>query len=46
MPCIDEDTAEKMVGFIGEMLEKSAKGSPTDILDCYGKVKEYHTTLP
>jgi hypothetical protein len=32
VPCIDKDTAEKMVVFIGEMLEKSSKGSPTDML--------------
>ncbi len=46
MPCIGEDTAEKMVSFIGEMLGKSAKGSVSDILDYYGKIKYYHDTLP
>ena len=32
MPCIDDDTAHKIVVFAGQVLEKAAKGSISDLL--------------
>ena len=32
VPCIDDDTAHKIVVFGGEVLEKAAKGSPKDLI--------------
>ena len=43
---MDEDTAGNMVGFIGDMLNKLARGSASDLIDCYTKIKDYHNTLP
>ena len=32
VPCIDEDTAGKIVKFIGDVLAKAAKGSISDLI--------------
>jgi hypothetical protein len=32
---MDEDTAGNMVGFIGDILNRLARGSPSDMIDCY-----------
>jgi hypothetical protein len=32
MPCIDDDTAHKIVVFAGQVLDKAAKGSISDLL--------------
>ncbi len=46
MPCMDEYTAADMVAFIGDTLNKLAKGSINDFIACYNKTKDYHNTLP
>ncbi len=35
-----------MVLFIGQALEKTAKGSITDIANYYNRTKDYHNILP
>jgi hypothetical protein len=43
---MDEYTAADMVAFIGDTLNKLAKGSINDFIACYNKTKDYHNTLP
>lgn len=41
IPCIDEDTAGKIVKFIGSTLDKAAKGSVSDIISLINDVKKF-----
>lgn len=44
--CGDDATAHKIVAFIGEALDKGAKGSVTDIIQLITMVKEFVASLP
>jgi len=46
VPCIDDTTAHKLVVFIGELLEKAAKGSPSDIATIVQMVKDFGNQIP
>ena len=46
VPCIDDDTAHKIVVFIGEVLEKAAKISPTDIASLISLIKGFGDQIP
>lgn len=46
VPCIDEDTAGKIVSFIGVVLEKAAKGSIADIVSLIDLVKKFADEIP
>jgi hypothetical protein len=46
VPCIDEDTAKNIVGFIGTVLEKAAKGSVTDLISLVDLIKKFGDTIP
>ena len=41
MPCIDDDTAHKIVVFIGKVLDKAAKGSVSDLINIAQMVKDF-----
>lgn len=41
VPCIDEDTAHKIVVFIGEVLGKAAKGGVSDLLALKDIIKKF-----
>lgn len=41
MPCIDDATAHKIVVFIGQVLDKAAKGSISDIIGLIDLVKKF-----
>lgn len=44
--CIDDDTAHKIVLFIGEILEKAAKGSITDLVQLVNLIKAFGDQIP
>ena len=46
MPCIDDTTAHKLVVFIGDVLEKAARGSPTDITKLIDEIKAFGDQIP
>jgi hypothetical protein len=46
VPCIDEDTAGKIVRFIGEVLEKAAKGSISDLLALKKIIQDFGDQIP
>lgn len=46
VPCIDDDTAHKIVVFGGEVLEKAAKGSITDLVQLIGLIKGFGDQIP
>jgi carbon monoxide dehydrogenase subunit G len=46
MPCIDDATAHKIVVFLGQLLEKAAKGSPSDISQIVSMVKAFGDQIP
>jgi hypothetical protein len=46
MPCIDEATAHKINVFIGEVLEKAAKGSVTDLVQLVNLIKAFGDQIP
>lgn len=46
MPCIDDDTAHKIVVFAGQILEKAAKGSVSDILSIINLIKDFGNQIP
>ena len=46
VPCIDEDTAKNIVGFIGTVLEKAAKGSVSDLISLIDLIKKFGDTIP
>jgi hypothetical protein len=41
VPCIDETTASKIVKFIGEVLEKAAKGSVSDLISLKNLIQKF-----
>ena len=41
MPCIDDETAHKIVVFIGKVLEKAAKGSIGDLTSLVKIIKDF-----
>ena len=41
VPCIDEDTAKKIVDFIGVVLEKAARGSISDLISLSDLIKKF-----
>jgi hypothetical protein len=46
VPCIDDATAHKIVVFIGEILEKAAKGSVTDLVQIVNLIKAFGDQIP
>jgi len=46
VPCIDDDTAKKIVVFAGQILDKAAKGSITDIAAIINLIKEFGDQIP
>ena len=46
VPCIDEDTAKKIVDFIGVVLEKAAKGSISDLISLKYIIKKFGDEIP
>jgi hypothetical protein len=46
VPCIDDTTAHKIVLFIGEVLEKAAKGSVTDLIQLVNLIKAFGDQVP
>ncbi len=41
VPCIDEDTAHKIVVFIGQVLEKAARGSISDLIGLKDLIQKF-----
>lgn len=46
VPCIDDDTAHKLVVFVGEVLEKAAKGSVTDLIQLKDLIQKFGDQIP
>lgn len=46
VPCIDDDTAHKIVVFAGQILDKAAKGSVSDILSIINLIKDFGNQIP
>lgn len=46
VPCIDDDTAHKLVIFIGEVLEKAGKGSISDLISLVDLIKGFGDQIP
>ena len=46
VPCIDDTTAHKIVLFIGEVLEKAAKGSISDLVSLINLIKAFGDQIP
>jgi hypothetical protein len=46
VPCIDDDTAHKIVVFIGQVLEKAAKGSISDLLSLKDLIEKFGDQIP
>ena len=46
VPCIDDDTAHKIVVFAGQILEKTARGSVTDIPAVIQLIKDFGNQIP
>ena len=46
VPCIDDDTAHKIVVFIGQLLEKAAKGSISDLLSLKDLIEKFGDQIP
>ena len=46
VPCLDDATAHKIVIFIGDVLEKAAKGSPSDINKLVQEIKDFGDQIP
>ena len=46
LPCIDDDTAHKMVVFIGQVLEKAAKGSISDLIALKDIIQKFGDQIP
>jgi hypothetical protein len=45
VPCIDDDSAHKIVVFAGEVLDKAAKGSLSDLLSLPQVIKDFGNSL-
>ncbi len=46
VPCIDDNTAHSIVDFAGQILEKAAKGSVTDLVSLVSLIKNFGDTIP
>lgn len=46
VPCFDDATAHKTVVFVGQLLQKAAAGSPTDIINAIQMTKDFIDTIP
>ena len=46
VPCIDDDTAHKIVVFAGVILDKAAKGSASDIPAVIQLIKDFLSQIP
>jgi hypothetical protein len=46
VPCIDDDTASKIVAFGGQVLDKAAKGSITDLVQLVSLIKGFGDQIP
>ncbi len=46
VPCFDDGTAHKTVVFIGQVLEKAAKGSITDLLALKQLIEDFGNQIP
>ena len=46
VPCIDDDTAHKIVVFLGSVLEKAARGSATDLISLIQEIKNFGDQIP
>jgi hypothetical protein len=46
LPCIDDATAHKIVVFIGQLLDKAAKGSISDLLALKTLVEDFGKQIP
>lgn len=46
VPCIDDDTAHKIVVFIGQVLDKAAKGSISDLLALKDLIQKFGDQIP
>ena len=46
VPCIDDDTAHKIVVFVGQILEKAAKGSVSDLIALKNLVEDFGKEIP
>src|SRR5690349_6087532 len=46
VPCFDDDTAHKVVVFIGQVLDKAAKGSISDLLALKDLIEKFGDSIP
>ena len=46
VPCIDDNTAHKIVVFIGQVLEKAAKGSVSDLIALKKLIEDFGHQIP
>ena len=46
VPCIDDDTAHKIVVFAGQLLEKAAKGSVQDLIALKKLIEDFGDQIP
>lgn len=46
IPCIDDDSAHKIVDFIGKFLDKAARGSLSDLIALPQMIKDFGNSLP
>ena len=46
VPCFDDATAHKVVVFVGQVLEKAAKGSISDLLGLKDLIQEFGNSIP
>jgi hypothetical protein len=46
IPCLDDDTAHKIVVFIGTLLDKAAKGSISDLLALKDLIEAFGKSIP
>jgi len=46
IPCIDADTASKIVAFVPQVLDKASSGSLSDLLALPALLKEFAKSIP
>jgi hypothetical protein len=46
VPCLDDDTAHKVVVFIGQLLDKAAKGSISDLISLKALIEDFGNQIP
>jgi hypothetical protein len=46
VPCIDDDTAHKIVVFAGQILDKAASGSVKDLIELINLIKSFGDQIP